>query len=407
MFDSNAIIVGLEVGTSKVCAVISEVNHSGVPAVIGIGQSPSRGVRKGEIIDAALAAEDIRNAIVDAEQTADAEVRSVFLGVSGAHVGGFNNRGVHPIVSEDREIDEEDVKDVVKKAKAINIPSENHVIHVIRQHFSVDGQEGILNPVGMLGARLEANVHVVHGKFNRLQNAVRVVKGLQLEVDEVVFNGLASALAVLSSEQKELGTLVIDLGAGATEYVVYADGVVRHSGVLAIGGDHVSNDLAYGLKVPLGRAEQLKITRGSAVLTEAVRGRTFTLPSDHGLTEKSLNEEHLCRIMAMRLEEMFQLIEQDLSKSDMLNCLRGGVVLCGGGSNIPEIEKLASRIFQLSATVGKPCALGGITAALERAEFAAGMGLIKFGAFQHAKNKRDGARQRGWKTTLSQLFRRT
>ncbi len=406
MFDSNSIVVGLEVGTSKVCAVVSELNESGVLGVIGIGQSPSRGVRKGEIVDSTLTSEDIRNAIVDAEKMADAEVRSVFLGVSGAHVHGFNNRGVHPVVSADREIGEEDVKDVLKNAKTINIPSENHVIHVIRQHFSVDGQGGIQNPVGMLGARLDAAVHVVHGNFNRLQNAVRVVKGLQLEVEEVVFTGLASALAVLSSEQKELGTLVIDLGAGTTEYVVYADGVVRYSGVLAIGGDHVSNDLAYGLKVPLGRAEQLKISRGSAVVEDSLKGQTFNLPSGHGLPEKVINSEHLCRIMVMRLEETFELIHQDLNRSDAMEYLRGGVVLCGGGSNVPEIQRLASRVFQLRATIGIPGAVGGITDALEKAEFATAIGLVKFGAFQHRKSRLNQTRRRSWKSSLSQLFRR-
>ncbi len=406
MFESNSIIVGLEVGTSKVCAVVSEVNEAGGLAVMGIGQSPSRGVRKGEIVDSTLTSEDIRNAIVEAEQMADAEVRSVFLGVSGSHVRGFNNRAVHPVVSADREIGEEDVKDVLKNAKAINIPPENHVIHVIRQHFSVDGQGGIQQPVGMLGARLEANVHVVHGNFNRLQNAVRVVKGLQLEVEEVVFNGLASALAVLSSEQKELGTLVIDLGAGATEYVVYSDGIVRHSGVLAIGGDHISNDLAYGLKVPLGRAEQLKVSRASAIVEDSLKGQTFSLPSDHGLPERTLNSEHLRRIMVMRLEEMFELIEQDLEKTATMEYLRGGIVLCGGGSNIPEIQRLASRIFQLPATAGKPASVGGITEALEKPEFATCIGLVKFGAFQHRRSRLNQTRSRGWKSTLGQLFRR-
>src|SRR5512138_344086 len=212
MFEPSPIIVGLEIGTSKVCAVVGEMSQDGSLNIIGLGQSRSRGVRKGEIADAPAAEEDVRHAIVEAEQMADVEIRSVYLGVTGGHVRGFNNRGVHHIASADREISEADVQDVIKNAKTINLPAQNHVIHAIRQHFLVDCQDGITNPVGMLGSRVEVDVHVVHGALNRLQNAIRTVKGLQLEVDDIVFTGLASSLAVLTNEQKELGSLVIDLG---------------------------------------------------------------------------------------------------------------------------------------------------------------------------------------------------
>src|SRR5258706_9105828 len=192
MFDNSSIIVGLEAGTSKVCAVVGEVLAEGGLNVVGVGQARSRGVRKGEIADASLAEEDVRHAIVEAEQMADVEIRSVYLGVTGGHLRGFNNRGVHPVVSADREISDDDVQDVIKNAKAINLPAENTVVHAVHQHFFVDGHDGITNPVGMLGARLEVDMHVVHGNTNRLQNAVRLVKGLQLQVEEIVFNGLAS-----------------------------------------------------------------------------------------------------------------------------------------------------------------------------------------------------------------------
>src|SRR5438034_4593805 len=277
MFDPSSIIVGLEIGTSKVCAVVGELGADNAVNVVGLGQARSRGVRKGEIADAPAAEEDVRHAIVEAEQMADVEIRSVYLAVSGGHLRGFNNRGVHPVVSADRHMSEEDVQAVIKNAKAINLPAENHVVHAIRQHFLVDGQDGITNPVGMLGARVEVDVHVIHGNLNRLQNAIRTAKSLQLEVDDIVFNGLASSLALLTSEQKELGSVVIDIGGGTTEYVVYANGIIKHTGVLAVGGDHISNDLAYGLKVPLSRAEQLKIEHGSAFVEEAIKGQTITL----------------------------------------------------------------------------------------------------------------------------------
>ena len=263
MFDSSSIIVGLEIGTSKVCAIVGELGTDGVLNIVGVGQARSRGVRKGEIVDVPLAEEDVRHAIVEAEQMADVEIRSVCLGVTGGHVRGFNNRGVHPVVSAGREITEEDVQDAIRNAKVVNLPASNYPLHAIRQHFYVDGLVGVANPVGMSGSRVEVDVHVVHVNVNRLQNAIRTVKGLQLEVDDVVFTGLASSLALLTNEQKELGALVIDLGGGTSDYLVYSEGVVKHTGVLAVGGDHVSNDLAYGLKVPLSHAERLKIAHGS------------------------------------------------------------------------------------------------------------------------------------------------
>lgn len=407
MFSSSPIIVGLDVGTSKICAVVGEVTDNGGLNIIGLGQAKSRGVRKGEIVDASLSGEDIRNAIVEAEQMADAEIRSVYLGVTGGHIRGFNNRGFHPVVSHDREIMESDVQDVIKNAKAVNIPAENRVVHVIRQHFLVDGQDGISNPVGMFGARVEVDVHVVHGNYNRLQNPIRAVKSLQIEVDDVVFSGLASSLAVLNNEQKELGALVIDMGSGTTEFVVYADGIIKHTGVIAVGGDHVSNDLAYGLKLPLARAEQLKIQHGSALVDPSVRGKTIQIPSDLGLPEKSINLEHLRRIMSLRLEEIFQLIAQEVESAGLLDYLRCGVFLCGGGARVPDIQKLAEQVFGQPTTLGRTSSIGGLRSALDQPEFAAAIGLAKFGSFEFKKRAEQGSSfAQGLKSTLSQIFRR-
>jgi len=387
MFDDSNIVVGLEIGTSKVCAVVGEVNAEGALNVIGLGQSRSRGVRKGEIADTAQAEEDVRNAIVEAEQMADAEIRSVFLGVTGGHIRGFNNRGVHPVVSADREISADDVQDVIKNAKAINLPTENSVVHAIRQHFFVDGQDGVTNPVGMLGSRLEVDVHVVHGITNRLQNSIRVVKGLQLEVEDIVFNGLASSLALLTGEQKELGALVIDIGGGTTDFVVYSDGVVKHAGVLAVGGDHVSNDLAFGLKVPLSRAEKLKLEHGSAWLDQSCKGQTVTITNELGLVLKVINVEHLRQIMSLRLEEIFQLIAQDLEQVGLADYLRAGVFLCGGGVRVPHIARLAERILQMPVSQGQTQSISGLKSALDQPEFITAIGLAKFGSFKNRKRE--------------------
>jgi cell division protein FtsA len=385
MFDDSNIIAGLEIGTSKICIVVGEQNADGGLNIIGLGQSRSRGVRKGEIINPEQVEEDLRAAVFEAEQMADVEIRRVYLGVSGGHIRGFNNRGVHPVVSADREISQDDVDDVVKNAKAINLPAENTVIHAVRQHFFVDGQDGVTNPVGMLGARLEVDMHVIHGHANRLQNVIRLVRATSLDVEEIVFNGIATSLALLSNEQKELGALVIDIGGGTTEYVVYSDGVIRHSGVLAVGGDHVSNDLAYGLKVPLSRAEKLKVEYGNALITEAAKGQTISINNELGLELKRVNVEHLQRIMSLRLEEIFQLIAQELEAVGLTDYLRAGVFLCGGGSRVPGIVQLAENVFQMNVAPGHASAISGLTTALDQPEFASAIGLVKFGSLKNRK----------------------
>jgi len=389
MFDESNIIVGLEIGTSKICVVVGEQGADGALNIVGLGQSRSRGVRKGEIVNPEQVEEDLRAAIFEAEQMADVEIRSVYLGVSGGHVRGFNNRGTHIVVSAEREISPDDVDDVIKNAKAINLPAENTVIHAVRQHFFVDGQDGVTNPVGMLGARLEVEMHVIHGHANRLQNAIRLVRGTQLEVDEIVFNGIATSLALLTNDQKELGAIVIDIGGGTTEFVVYSDGAIRHTGVLAVGGDHVSNDLAYGLKVPLSRAEKLKLEHGSALVTEAAKGQNISITNDLGLELKRINVEHLQRIMSLRIEEIFRLIAADLERAGLTEYLRAGVFLCGGGSRVPGIVQLAENVFQMNVTPGHAGGISGLTTALDQPEFCAAIGLVKYGSL---KNRKRGGR---------------
>lgn len=406
MFDSSSIIVGLEIGTSKICAIVGEVNPDGALNVVGVGQAPSRGVRKGEIVDATAVEEPIRDAIVQAETMADVEIRSVYLGITGGHIRGFTNHGVHPVVSADREITQDDVDDVVKNAKSVNLPAENSILHAVRQHFTVDGQAGISNPVGMLGARLEVDVHVVHGNTNRIQNAVRAVKGLALEVESVVYNGLAASLSVLSNEQKETGALVIDLGGGTTDYVVYVDGIIKHTGTLAVGGDHISNDLAFGLKVPLGRAESLKVEHGSAVLYEAIRGESIQFKSNSTGFETSLSKEHLQLVMAARLEETLQLIAEDIADEGLLNYLGSGIFLCGGGARIPKIGELAELTFGLPVSLGRTNCISGNKQALDHPEFAAAIGLARFGSFQQRKPRPGNSIIESARSTLGSLFRR-
>ena len=405
MFDNSNVIVGLEIGTTKVCAIVSEFNPDTAGLnIVGVGQAKSRGVRKGEIVDAATAEEDVRNALHAAEEMSNSEIHSVYLGVSGAHIRGFTNRGIHPIVSADRAITEDDQQDVVKNAKAVNLPPGGHVVHAVRQHFIVDGQRGIANPEGMHGSRLEVDVHVVHGNFNRLQTAVRLVKNLNLEVEDVVFNGLAAPLALLTNEHKELGALVLDLGGGTTNYAVYAGGILKYTGVLALGGDHVTNDLAIGLKTSLGRAEQLKLEHGGAFVDEAVKGKTIPIPSDVGLPPQEVNWERLRRIQHLRLEEIFQLVGRDLDEQGMLEKLRAGIFLCGGGARTPGIVRLAVDTFQMPASLGQTTTIGSIESSVNQPEFAATIGLVKFGSLRQ-KRRRATSFTANLRNTFGSLFK--
>src|SRR5256714_9167456 len=257
----------------------------------------------------------------------------------------------------------------------------------------------------MRGGRVGVDVYVVHGNLNRLQNAIRTVKGLQLEVDDIVFSGLASSLALLSSEQKELGSLVIDIGGGTTEYVVYANGIIKHTGVLALGGDHVSNDLAYGLKVPLSRAEQLKVEHGSAIVADSIKGQTIAITNELGMPIRTINLEHLRRIMSLRLEEIMQLVAHDLEQAGALDYLRGGIFLSGGGARIPEMTRLAEQILGMTVSAGKTNSISGLKSALDQPEVATAICLVKFGSLQQRKRGAKSLGQ-GLKTTLGSIFKR-
>ncbi|MSU34927.1 MAG: cell division protein FtsA [Pedosphaera sp.] len=404
MFDLSSVVVGLEIGTSKICAVVADVAVDGTFRVLGLGQAESKGVRKGEIVNPADLPELLRHAVKEAEEMADVEVRSVWLGVTGGHIQETHNKGFHPIASDDREITEDDVDDVLRIAKTLNLPAHNHPIHLIRQHFGIDGQV-TENPVRMYGNRLEADVLVLHGNFNRLQGAIRAVKSLNIEVEDVAFNGLASQLAVLTAEQKELGTLLLDMGAGTTEYVVTEDGIVHHAGVLAVGGDHVSQDLVTGLRIPLGLAEQLKVKHGSASLDDPRLGDTLQLPSGNGLAPRSINREHFHRIMHARLEETLQIIEQKLADAVVLSRLHGGVVLTGGCSQTAGLLQLAESVFQLPVQLGQIRCVAGMNESVNQPEFATPVGLAKFGSFRVQRQLASRARF-NVRRTLTQLFGR-
>lgn len=379
MIAKEHIIVGLEIGTSKVCAVVGEVLEDGNVSIIGVGQVSSQGVRKGEIVDMQAAAQCIHDAVADAEENAGVEIHNVYTSVTGGHIRSFNNRGSVVVANEDREITTDEVRTVMSNAKAVNIPMDHVVVHAIRQRFFVDGHDGIQNPVGMVGAKLEADVHVIHGVRTRLQNTIKCVKLVPLEIGNIAVSSFASALAVLTTEQQQLGAVLIDIGGGTTDYIVYRNGVIQHSGVLAVGGDHMTNDIAAGLKIPMNRAEHLKIEHGSVdwpVLEESI-----TLKREVGLPDRQVSRQQLCQIMHLRAKEILELVKKELEKHQLLDYLGAGVFITGGCARLRGLEALAGQVIGLPVHIGGPdtrAGVGGPTSAIESPEYATAIGLIRY-----------------------------
>ena len=376
MSAKEQIIVGLEVGTAKVCAVVGEVLEGGNIAIVGVGQSESAGVRKGEIIDLEAAVESIHKAVSDAEESAGVEIRNVYAAVTGGHIRCFNSRGSVTITSDEREITDEQVSSVLQNAKAVNIPVDNVVVHAIRQHFFVDGHDGIQNPVGMIGARLEADVHVIYGVRTRLQNTIKCIKEVPLDVQNIAVASFASALAVLTTEHQQQGAVVIDIGAGTTDYLVYRDGTIQHSGVLAVGGDHLTNDIATGLKIPMPLAEQLKIGHGS--VDYPVADESISLKRGVGLPDRDISKDQLCRIMNLRVEETLTFVKKELDKQKLHDYLGAGVFITGGCARLRGLEALATRVFGLPVHIGHSHTVNGPTSAIESPEYSTAIGLVRF-----------------------------
>jgi len=370
--------VGLEIGTTKVCAVVAECREDGDVRLLGVGEAPSRGVRKGEIVDLENACNCVREALSDAEEKSDVEIKSVWLAVTGSHIQSFNNRGSVVIPDDGGEITDEEIQEVEYKAKEISLPKENAILHSIIQHYYVDGQEGVLNPVGMLGSRLEADFHIIHGVTNRIQNSIRCVKECHIEVEDVVVNSLASAQVVLGRHQKESGALVIDIGGGVTDYIVYLDGAVRHSGVLAVGGDHITNDISIGLRIPITRAEKLKIEEGSAILGKSLPGENIVLKNDTGFSGKEVEREMLNMIIHARLQELFALLRKRLAGEVPEHLLGSGVMITGGCSCIRGIREVAESVFEMPVHLTRAQAVSGPTSAFENPQFSTCIGLAKY-----------------------------
>src|SRR3979411_3288187 len=361
---SSDLMVGLEIGTSKICVAVGEGRPDGTIKILGVGQAPSRGVRKGEIVDFETAMKCVHEAVVDAETKSDVMIKGVYVGVTGAHIQSFNNRGCVMLPDDHEEIDEQDIEDVKINAREVSIPAQNAFQHSIIQHYHVDGQDGVLNPVGMLGQKLEADFHIIHGVRTRIQNTIRCVKELPLEVEDVVFTALASAQVVLTQHQKNLGALVIDIGGGTSDYILYVDGAVKQSGVLAVGGDHITNDISMGLRIPMARAEKIKTEEGSCVLGNCLPGERNQLKEDSGIPGKEIERETLNTIIHLRLRETFELLKRTVEEEPFINYVGAGVFITGGCSLLNGIDHLAGEVFEMPAHVTHAQTLSGLTSAV-------------------------------------------
>jgi cell division protein FtsA len=389
---SSDLMVGLEIGTSKICVVVGEGRLDGTLKILGVGQAPSRGIRKGEIVDFETAMKCVHEAVVDAEQKSDVMIRSVYVAVAGAHIQSFNNRGCVVLPEERDEIDEQDIEDVKVSAREVSIPAQNAFLHSIIQHYHVDGQDGVLNPIGMLAEKLEADFHIVHGVRTRIQNTLRCVKELPLEVEDVVFGALASAQVVLTQHQKNLGALVVDIGGGTSDYILYIDGAVKQSGVLAVGGDHITNDISMGLRIPMARAEKLKTEEGSVTLGNCLPGETILLKDDSGFAGKEIERETLNTIINLRLRETFELLKRKLDEEPFINYIGAGIFITGGCSLLDGIEHLAAEIFEVPAHVAHAQTISGLTSAFENPQFSTAIGLLKYAQAVQSDRPRRGIR---------------
>jgi cell division protein FtsA len=379
------IIVGLDIGTTKICAVVGEVSESGSLDIIGIGTSLSRGLRKGVVINIDSTVESIQKAVQEAELMAGVEINTVYTGIAGGHIRGFNSRGV--IAIKNGEVTGQDIDRVIDAAKAVAIPMDREVIHVLPREFILDGQDGIREPLGMSGVRLEAEVHIVTGAVTSAQNIIKSCKRAGLEVSDIVLQQLASSYAALTDDEKELGVALIDIGGGTTDIAVFVQGSIWHTSVISLGGNHVTNDIAVGLRTPTPEAEKIKQKYGCA-LSSLVRGdETIEVPSVGGRKPRSLSRQVLCEIIEPRAEEIFTLAWQEIKKAGMEDLIASGLVITGGSSIMEGMVELAEQIFDLPVRRGNPHRVGGLTDIINSPIYTTGVGLVLYGADHHGRDR--------------------
>ena len=384
------IVVGLDIGTTKICAVVGEVTDKEIN-IIGIGTHPSIGLRKGVVVNIESTVDSIKKAVEEAELMAGCEISSVYAGIAGGHITGFNSRGIVGIKGP--EVTQQDVERVIDAARAVAIPMDREVIHVLPQEYIVDEQAGIQDPIGMAGVRLEAKIHIVTGAVTSAHNIVKCANRSGLDVCDIVLEALASGEAVLTNEEKELGTVLLDLGGGTTDLAVFSGKNIKHAFVLALGGNNLTNDIAVGLRASLPEAEKIKIKYGSCVAKNIGNDEMIEVPGMGGRTPRKLSRQILGEILEPRMEEIFTLIKREIYRAEMENMIPSGIVLTGGSALLNDVTEMAESVFNLPTRLGKPRGIGGLVDVVNNPMYATGVGLVIYGAKNQTRKKfriRDG-----------------
>jgi cell division protein FtsA len=399
------LIVGLDIGTTKIAVIISELEESGPPRIVGMGTSRSEGLKRGVVINLEKTVESITKALEDAEMMAGVKVSSVFAGIAGDHIRSINSRGVIALSGSGSEISSKDVERVINAARAVALPMDREIIHVLPQEYTVDDQSGIKDPIGMSGVRLEAEVHIVTGAVTSAQNIYRSVKKAGLEVCDLVLQPLASSYALLSPEEEELGVALIDLGGGTTDIAIFHDGSIRHTAVIGLGGNNVTNDIAIGLRTPVEQAEEIKKSYGCALSGLVDSDEMIKVPGVGGREPKEISRGVLAAIIEPRAEEIFSLVLREIKKTNYSDLLVAGVVLTGGGSLMEGMIELAEQIFDMPAKKGIPQGFSGLVDLVSTPIHSTGVGLILYGLEQMKNGKsKGGSKEKGWFRRMKNLF---
>jgi cell division protein FtsA len=378
------IIVGLDIGTTKICAVVGEVAGDKIN-VVGIGTHPSIGLRKGVVVNIESTVESIQKAIEEAELMAGCEISSVYAGIAGGHITGFNSRGI--VAIKGPEVTQQDVDRVIDAARAVAIPMDREVIHVIPQEFMIDEQGGIQNPVGMSGVRLEAKIHIVTGAVTSAHNIVKCANRSGLDVCDIVLEPLASGEAVLTDEEKDLGTALMDLGGGTTDLAIFSGKNIKHTFVLSLGGNNLTNDISIGLRASMADAEKIKKKYGTCISQSISGDETIEVPGMGGRKPRKLQRQILGEILEPRMEEIFTLIKREIFRAGMENIITSGIVLTGGSSLLEGVTDVAETVFDLPTRLGTPRGISGLTDVVNNPMYATGVGLVLYGARNQPKKK--------------------
>jgi cell division protein FtsA len=376
----NQMIVGLDIGTSKVVCIVGDVSPEGDVEIIGIGSHASRGLKKGVVVNIESTVQSIQRAVEEAELMAGCQIHSVYAGIAGSHIRSLNSHGI--VAIRDREVFKPDIDRVIDAAQAVAIPADQKILHILPQEYIIDNQEGVKEPLGMSGVRLEAKVHLVTCAVNAAQNIEKCIRKCGLEVEDIILEQLASGYAVLTEDEKELGVCIVDIGGGTSDIAVFTEGAIRHTAVIPIAGDQVTNDIAMALRTPTPNAEEIKIKYACALARLAGENETIKVPSVGERADRDLSRQALAEVVEARYDELFTLVQAELRRSGFEDLIPAGIVLTGGTSKMEGVVELAEEIFHMPVSIGKPTNVTGLTDIVRNPIYATGVGLLLYGAKQ-------------------------